>query len=258
MFGDAAAAGLASPQGSQNYVVGLTAEDERFRIEGGLYSVNVSPGGAFAAVGGAEGNVRIVGLPRLSTALSGSATGLSGIKTGAGAKAKTGGAKQAPGPKSVAADVSSGQAGQLLASLQAQSDSVETISFSQPPLTLMAVGSVDGSIVLYDARHQFAVRRHITDAHEGEAVIKVDFVTDTNDQNWILTSCGNDGVVRRWDTRGGASNSAASATSQGSLHDWRGHQGRGEGGGVLDFVQRGHHIVTAGDDGVSLVFAASR
>jgi ribosome assembly protein SQT1 len=39
---------------------------------------------------------------------------------------------------------SGGQAGQILASLQAQSDGIETLP--PPPLTLLAAGSVDGSI----------------------------------------------------------------------------------------------------------------
>ncbi|KAI9726907.1 MAG: hypothetical protein M1828_000255 [Chrysothrix sp. TS-e1954] len=254
VFGDAAAAGLASPQGGQNYVVGLTADDERFRVEGGLYSVKVSPGGAFAAMGGAEGNLRVVGLPRLGSVAATNAASTASSKSGAGARAKPGGGKQASGPKAATADVSTGQAGQILASLQTQSDSVETIAFSQPPLTFMAVGSVDGSIVLFDARHQFAVRRHITDAHDGEAVIQVDFVNGTGDENWMLTSCGNDGTVRRWDTRGGAGGVVPNANTQGALREWQGHRGGGEGGGVLGFVQDGDRIVTAGDDRVSLIF----
>lgn len=65
----------------------------------------------------------------------------------------------------------------------------------------------------------------------------------------MLTTCGLDGAVRRWDTRGGTA-----ASGQGLVGEWRGHRGKGEGGGVLGFVQRGARIVTAGDDGVSLVF----
>lgn len=66
-----------------------------------------------------------------------------------------------------------------------------------------------------------------------------------------------DGVVRRWDARGGTA-----AAGQGLLKEWRGHVGVTEGengeqsGGVLGFVQSadGKRVVTAGDDGVSLVF----
>ncbi|KAM0714807.1 hypothetical protein Q7P37_009271 [Cladosporium fusiforme] len=244
-FGDAAAAGLVDPRSGQT-VVGLTSDDERFFVDGGLYSVAISPGGAIVAVGGAEGHIRIVGLPRLSLP----ASAASGTKGGAGARAKAGGQKQAGGPKG--APASAGQSGQILASLQAQSDGVETLDFSQPPLTLLAAGSVDGSIALYDAAHNFAVRRHIKEAHEEEAVIKVEFVkSQDGERNWLLTSAGNDGVVRRWDVRGGTA-----AANMGLAGELKGHRGGGEGGGILGFAQGGggRAIVTAGDDGVGLVF----
>ncbi|KAF2720225.1 WD40 repeat-like protein [Polychaeton citri CBS 116435] len=263
-FGDAAAAGLADATSGSQAVVGLTADDERFKIDGGLYSVAVSPGGGIVAVGGAEGQIRIVGLPRLSLP-AGSTSVTSGVK-GGGARSKAGGGKQAAAPGS-GGKASAGQAGQILASLQAQSDGVETLDFSQPPLTLLAAGSVDGSIALFDAAHNFAVRRHIKYAHTDdpetpEAVIRVEFVKSTPGgagasqgteagRNWLLTSCGNDGVVRRWDVRGGTA-----AAAKGLVGEWRGHRGGGEGGGILALVQGagGRRIVTAGDDGVSLVF----
>ncbi|KAF2834558.1 WD40 repeat-like protein [Patellaria atrata CBS 101060] len=216
VFSDAAAAGIASPD-SQS-VVSLNGTDERFRVDGGLYSVAVAPTGAFLATGGAEGQLRIVGLPRLSA----------GTTTG------------------------TGQTGQILASLQTQSDGIETLSFSSPPLNLLAAGSVDGSIALFDHAHRFAVRRHIRDAHDGEAVIKVEFLVHGN-QTYILTSAGNDGVIRRWDARGGTA-----AAGNGLLAEWRGHRGGGEGGGVLGFVQGAGAVVTAGDDGVALVFEGGR
>ena len=239
-FGEASAAGMVNA-GSQT-VVGLTTEDQRFAVEGGLYSVAVAPGGAFAVVGGAGGMIRVVGLPRLGAATSGSAT--QRLK-GGGAKNKSSEGKKAGGPDTA----SSGQAGQILASLQAQGDSVETLAFSAPPLTLLAAGSVDGSIVLFDTAHEFAVRRHIREAHEEFAVVKVEFLPA--DKGYLLTSCGLDGAVRRWDTRGGTA-----ASGQGLVKEWRGHRGDGEGGGVLGFVQGGggNRVVTAGDDGVSLVF----
>ena len=245
VWGEAAAAGFTS-QGVQ-HVVGLTGEDERFRVEGGLYSVAISPGGALCAVGGAGGMVRVVSLPRF-----GADSAVAGAK-GAGAKGKAGGAKLAGG-KSATGSASAGQAGQVLASLQSQAESVETIAFADPPLTLMAAGSVDGTIVLFDAAHRFAVRRKIEEAHEEEAVIRVEFVKagkgGTN--GWVLTSCGNDGVVRRWDCRGGTSQG-----NRGLIREWRGHRGGGEGGGVLGFVQKaGDRIITAGDDSVALVFNA--
>ena len=235
-FGAAAARGV---QGSGQAIVGLTAEDQRFAVEGGLYSIAVAPNGAFAAVGGAGGNIRIIGLPRLGLPTD------QGVR-GGGARNKASGGKKAGGPSAEA-----GQAGQILAGLQTQSDGVETLAFSQPPLTLLAAGSVDGSIALFDHAHRFAVRRHIKDTHEEFAVIKVEFMPSESGNSNVLTSCGNDGVVRRWDTRGGTA-----AGGQGLVGEWRGHRGDGEKGGVLGFVQGGEkgRIVTAGDDGVALVF----
>ncbi|KAF1343983.1 WD40-repeat-containing domain protein [Delphinella strobiligena] len=247
VFGDAAAAGLTGTASSQA-VVGLTADDERFFVDGGLYSIAISPGGAIAAVGGADGQIRIVGLPRLSVP---QANVTSGAK-GAGARNKSGGGKQAGGPQGGQSTAAAGQAGVILASLAAQSDGIETLAFSQPPLAYLAAGSVDGSIAMFDAAHNFAVRRNIKEAHDEEAVIKVEFVQGS-DKNYLLTSCGNDGVVRRWDARGGTA-----AANQGFAGEWKGHRGGGEGGGILGFVQGGggRAIVTAGDDGVSLVFSA--
>lgn len=236
-FGEAAAAGVKGSAGSQA-IVGLTVEDQRFAVEGGLYSVAIAPGGAYVVVAGAGGMIRVVGLPRLG-AVAGTTQGM----RGGGAKNKSGGGKQAGS----AEGASNGQTGQILASLQAQSDGVETLSFSAPPLTLLAAGSVDGSIVLFDTAHRFAVRRHIREAHDDFTVVKVEFML--GDKGHALTSCGMDGVVRRWDTRGGTV-----AGAQGLLEEWRGHRGDGEGGGVLGFVQKIDSVVTAGDDGVALVF----
>ena len=151
-FGTAAAQGITSKAGGQA-VVGLTPEDQRFSIEGGLFSVAIAPSGAFAVVGGAGGMMRAVGLPRIG------AQGLQGTR-GGGAKSKAGGSKKSGGAPS-ASDGGAGQAGQILASLQAQGDGIETLAFSEPPLALLAAGSVDGTIVLFDFAHRWAVRRHI-------------------------------------------------------------------------------------------------
>jgi len=226
VFGEAAAAGVANAQGGQA-LVSLTGLDERFNVEGGLYTVAVAPNNAFAAVGGPEGQLRIIGLPRIGAAPQ------------AGASKGKGGSKPA---------ASSGQAGQILASLKIGDDNVETISFSEAPLTLMAVGNVDGSIALIDTAHRFAVRRSIPEAHADEeashAVVKVEFLKRSGPGGWLLTSCGFDGVVRRWDTRGGTA-----AAGKGLVGEWRGHRGGGEGGGILGFVQGdGNAVVTAGDE----------
>jgi WD40 repeat protein len=244
VFGEAAAAGLTTGSNAQA-VVGLTGIDERFRVEGGLYSVAVAPNGTFAAVGGPEGQLRIIGLPKLQSTAAASSS------SGAGAKNKVGGGKQA-GAKGAAS--SAGQAGQILAALQGGGDNIETLSFSQPPLTLLAAGNVDGSITLFDTAHRFAVRRRIDDAHADEdqpqAVVKVEFVKREGPGGWLLRSVGYDGVVRSWDARGGTA-----AAAKGLVGEWKGHQGGGEGGGIMGFVQGdGNTVVTAGDDKVALVF----
>lgn len=253
VFGAAAAAGISYSAGT-SAVVGHTAEDQRFAVEGGLYSVAVSPSGTVAAVGGAEGHIKVIGLPRLQS-----------DNTKGKSKGSAGGAQ-------------STGAGALLASLQAQSESVESLSFSSPPLTMLASGSVDGSVCLFDTAHRFAVRRHIREAHEGAAVVKVEFLqqpapvtplirgpnpaaaasSSAQGRPWILTTAGLDGVVRRWDARGGTT-----AAGQGFLKEWKGHlglvetEGGEQSGGILGFVQGadgGKRIVTAGDDGIALVF----
>lgn len=230
VWGHAAAKGLVNDNGT---ALSLTGADQRFNVEGGLYSVAVEPNGAFAAVGGAEGAMRIVSLPRVGAA-----------------------PPQGKGKAKGKADASAG--GQILASLQLQAETVETLAFTTASQTLLAAGSVDGSIAVFDPARRFAVRRHIAGAHEEQAVVKVEFVKGT----WLLTSCGMDGVVRRWDLKaGGAAGvqvAAGAGGAQGLVKEWRGHRGEGEGGGVLGFVQgeTGGRVVTAGDDGVVLVFEA--
>ncbi len=246
VFGEASAAGQTGAGGGQT-VVALTAQDQRFAVEGGLYSVAVSPSGSFLAVGGAGGNVKVVGLPRVGAPSSSATT----VVKGAGAKGKAGASKKVVGQTPTLSGT--GQVGQLLASLQAQSDGVESLAFSPPPSTLLAAASVDGSIAIFDTAHRFAVRRHIREAHEEFAVVKVEFVDESRRGGYVLTSVGLDGVVRRWDTRGGTA-----AAGQGLTGEWKGHRGGGDGGGILGFVQGGggERIVTAGDDGVALVFAS--
>ncbi|KAG0640538.1 WD40-repeat-containing domain protein [Tuber brumale] len=205
-------------------VVALTAVDQRFAVEGGLYSVALSPSGSVAVVGGATGEMRVVGMPT--------------SQAPAGAR-RTAGRPQAGGGGSTGG----GQAGQILAALHTHTESVESLSF-HPTQPLLASGGVDGIIVIYDAGRGYPVRKTL--GGEGghyEAVVKVEFAKM---DGWILTSCGVDGTVRRWDVRAGT-----------ELSCWRGHLGgnatEGEGG-VLGFVQTPERIVTAGDDGVALVF----
>ncbi|EGO53195.1 hypothetical protein NEUTE1DRAFT_92301 [Neurospora tetrasperma FGSC 2508] len=262
VWGVAAAKNLITDNGQT--VVSLTEADQRFAVEGGLYSVAISPSGNFVAAGGAGGNIKIVGLPRLSEQPQ--QTKPTASRPAPAIRGPAGRRMPAPSQRSSAAAGTepSAQAGAILASLAVQGDSIETLAFSPLPQTLLAAGSVDGSIAVYDTSRSFAVRKHIRGAHDGEAIVKVDFVKSATSQpgthGWLLTSCGLDGVVRRWDLRGAT---ASQQTVQGGtavsglMKEWRGHSG-GEGGGVLGFVQgeTGERVVTAGDDGVVLVFEA--
>ena len=240
VFGAAASKGLARSNGGTS-VVALTAADSRFAVEGGLYSVAVDPRGGAVAVGGATGEVKVVLLPRLDTQ--------EGRKGGKGSKGR-GGSDGGSGGRG-----GEGQAGQvIMASLSAQTDSVETLAFAPEPLTLLAAGSVDGSIAIFDTSRQYGLRRHLVDAHDGYAVVKVDWVKGAQ---WLLTSCGVDGVVRRWDLRSSAGpHHEGDGASSAMTKEWRGYRGEGEGGGVMGFVQTddGNKVVTAGDDGLVLVF----
>ncbi|KAI1080596.1 WD40 repeat-like protein [Whalleya microplaca] len=231
VWGEGSAKGLTNESGQT--VVALTSEDQRFAIDGGLYAVAIDPKSSYVAVGGAGGAIKIVGLPRL---------GVDGNPVSS---------KQSKA-KAKGADAGGSQGGAILADLHTQADGIETLSFAPAPRTLLAAGSVDGSIAVYDTARRFAVRRHLRDAHDEFSVVKVEFVRGGVGDGWTLTSCGMDGVVRRWDLRGGAESSSS------LVKEWRGHRGDGEGGGVLGFVQgdTGERIVTAGDDGVVLVFEA--
>ncbi|KAI5816766.1 WD40-repeat-containing domain protein [Pyronema omphalodes] len=206
-------------------VVALTADDQRFNIDGGLYSVACSPSGAVAAVGGATGEIRVVGLP----------TTTDGGKRTAGRPMASGGGS-----------TGGGQAGQIIASIKAHEESVESLAF-HPSTPLLASGSVDGKIALYDAQRGYAIRK-ILEGHQ-DTVVKVEFVSGlTVNEPWLLTSCGIDGTLRRWDARSGE-----------ELKCLKGHLG-GNGddgeGGILGFVQTKKEIVTAGDDAVALIFDA--
>lgn len=252
VFGAARAAGV--PNSQNQSLVSLKADDQRFGVEGGLFSVAIAPNGAYAVVGGADGTIRVVGLPRMSSSSSSSppSTSTKGQQQQQQRRSKK--------PPPSGSDPSfSGSPGHVYASLRAQQESVESLSFSSPPLTQLAAGSIDGSIVILDTAHNFSSPRHIQDAHDGHAVVKVEYSRQPGKEH-LLTSCGMDGVVRLWDTRGGRTGggggggAGSSSGDQGLVREWRGHRGDGEGGGVLGFVQGAGKIVTAGDDGVSLVF----
>ena len=223
-------------------LLALTAADARFAITGGLFSLAVSPSGAVAAVGGATGEICVVGLPAPDSSLTPAST--TATTATATTREKRTSSRPQPGG---GGSTGGGQAGQLVARMQAHSESVESLSF-HPSIPLLASGSVDGTIALYDAARGYAVR-HTLRGHV-DAVVKVDFAAPEPASRaaagWVLTSCGIDGSVRRWDARAGVQ----TACLRGHLS---GNGAEGEGG-VLGFVQTHDRIVTAGDDGVALVF----
>ena len=272
VFGEAAAKSLVTENGQT--VASLQGEaDQRFFVEGGLYSVAIAPTGAFCAVGGAGGAIRVIGLPRLSSPPQ--AQQSKGASRPVPVQRGPAGRRAAPSHNSSSSAASqdpSAGAGTILAALNVQSDSIETLTFAPAPQTLLVAGSVDGSIAVFDTARSFAVRKHIKNAHEGESIVKVDFVRSATGPTagWLLTSCGLDGILRRWDLRGATVSQQAAAAAAaaggpggaapptGLVKEWKGHRGGGEGGGILGFVQdpTGERVYTAGDDSVVLVFEA--
>lgn len=121
--------------------------------------------------------------------------------------------------------------GALLASLEAQTDSIEAIVYS-PTLPLLASASIDGTIAMYEVPSMKlrSIVRH------DDAVVALHFEPGTP----YLFSCSTDRTVRKWDVR----------TSK-EEQQWRGHQDA-----ILCMaVQKGgKKVVCAGDDKVALVF----
>ncbi|KAI8391766.1 quinon protein alcohol dehydrogenase-like superfamily [Radiomyces spectabilis] len=123
--------------------------------------------------------------------------------------------------------------GNIVASLENHSESVETASFCDV-LPLAATGSVDGTISIWDVQTQ---RLRSTLRHE-DAVVKVEYVRNSA----MLVSCSVDKTLKLWDTRTGN-----------CVRTWVGHRDT-----ILDFAisNDGQTIVTASDDGHCLVFKA--
>jgi ribosome assembly protein SQT1 len=121
--------------------------------------------------------------------------------------------------------------GNILASLGARTgDSVESLVWSSA-LPVLAAGSVDGRIYLYDTQ---SYRLRNTLSHD-------DAVTAMVLQGFELTSTSIDKSVRRWDIRTGVE--VAKRT---------GHQDAIVGG--LAVSKDGKKAVTGGDDTVALVW----
>lgn len=127
------------------------------------------------------------------------------------------------------------QTGALLASLEAQTDSIEAIEYSTDR-PLLATASIDGSIAIYDvpSMKMRSMLRH------DDAVVALHFEPGTP----YLFSCSTDRTVRKWDIR----------TSQ-QTACWRGHQ---DAILCMAVVKGGQKVVTAGDDKTALVFGESQ
>lgn len=111
--------------------------------------------------------------------------------------------------------------------------SIEAISWCKAPqIGLLAIGLVSGDVILFDTL-QWRMRKLIK---LEDAVTKLLFIEDTP---FLVGSCMN-GKIYAWDARSGSEIFA----------------GVGHNMGILDFaiLENGSKLVTAGDEGVSLVF----
>ncbi|RLV93571.1 Ribosome assembly protein SQT1 [Spathaspora sp. JA1] len=109
--------------------------------------------------------------------------------------------------------------------------SIEALSWCKS-IHLLAVGLVSGDVLLFDSQ-QWRVRRTIK---VDDAITKLEFVEETP----ILIGSSMNGKIYKWDARTGEELFV----------------GVGHNMGVLDFavLDHGNKLVTAGDEGVSLVF----
>lgn len=111
--------------------------------------------------------------------------------------------------------------------------SIEALSWCESPqINLLAVGLVSGDILLFDTL-QWRVRRTIK---LDDTVTKLEFVEDTP----LLVGSSMNGRIYKWDARTGEELFV----------------GTGHNMGVLDFAiaDHGKTLITAGDEGVALVF----
>ncbi|KAL1918739.1 uncharacterized protein VTP21DRAFT_2761 [Calcarisporiella thermophila] len=123
--------------------------------------------------------------------------------------------------------------GNIVASFENHSDSVESVGFCNT-MPLAATASVDGKLCIWDVT---TMRLRQTCEHD-DAIVKLHW----NENNPLITTCSADRTLRMWDARTGS-----------CVHKWMGHQDT-----VLGFVvsSDGSTIITASDDGCSLVFKA--
>lgn len=114
--------------------------------------------------------------------------------------------------------------------------SIEALSWcTNAALPLLAVGLVLGDVLLFDSQ-LWRLRRTL---HVDDTITKLEFVADSP----VLVGLSMNGKVYKWDARTGDELFV----------------GVGHNMGVLDFavLDQGKKVVTAGDEGVSLVFQTS-
>eukprot|EP00055_Hartaetosiga_balthica_P015657 m.94000 g.94000 ORF g.94000 m.94000 type:complete len:627 (+) comp8921_c4_seq1:68-1948(+) len=129
-------------------------------------------------------------------------------------------------------NISSKGCGSVVITFGDHTDNVETIAFSNTTPTLLASGSLDGKIHVYNA-----TTRHLQSTLTHDAgVVKIMF----HPTKPILYSCSLDSTVRVWDARSGE-----------CLHVCTGHVSH-----VLDLalVDGGNKILTAGEDSDVMLF----
>ncbi|KAH3663920.1 hypothetical protein WICMUC_005859 [Wickerhamomyces mucosus] len=112
--------------------------------------------------------------------------------------------------------------------------SIETITWSNT-LPLLAIGLVSGNVILFDIK----TWRQRSSISLDEAITKLQFIKDTP----FLIGSSMNGKIYKWDSR---TNTEIFV-------------GVGHNMGVLDFsaVENGNKLITAGDEGVSLLFNIS-
>lgn len=111
--------------------------------------------------------------------------------------------------------------------------SIEALAWCEnPTVNILAVGLVSGDLLLFDSS-QWRVRRSLK---VEDTITKLEFVENST----ILVGSSMDGKIHKWDVRTGEET----------------FTGVGHNMGVLDFavLEQGKRLVTAGDEGVSLVF----
>eukprot|EP00039_Didymoeca_costata_P007187 m.97138 g.97138 ORF g.97138 m.97138 type:complete len:404 (+) comp13582_c0_seq5:103-1314(+) len=127
--------------------------------------------------------------------------------------------------------ISHAKNGKVVAALSTGDQSVEAISISTTLPTLLAIGTLEGTIIIMDLNTHRELRRF---SHQA-GVVKLKW----NDQGKHVFSCSLDGTVQVWDT------------STGQQRGFTGHRDQ-----ILDFScnKSQNTIVSSSEDGKCLVF----